>query len=139
MKNRIKLTGPTIESRQQLDNILHHIRRLTIERNQVISDGRQNMIVRLPNGVQLDVFLARPREQDLLETRPGNFGSLLLCRTGSREHNIFLIEEAKKHGLTWQPYEGVKDATGRIIASEEEEHIFQALGLEFVPPAFREV
>lgn len=105
---------------------------------EVIRDGTDVMIVKLANGVQVDFFFARAQYKDLLEPRPGNFGSLLLCRTGSKEHNIYLIEVAKAKGMRWQPHEGIYDAKGKLIASETEEEIFQALGLEFVEPENRE-
>ncbi len=121
------------------------------QRCRVVKDGEQNYIVAMPISaaqreqlgcpgweVQLDLFIAHIGQRDLLQTVPGNFGSLLLCRTGSKEHNIYLVEHAKRLGLTWQPYQGVKDGDGYIIASESEEAIFEALGLEFVAPERRE-
>jgi DNA polymerase (family 10) len=112
----------------------------------VVIDGPQNYIVRLPHGerrseldgFQVDIFFARPAVKDLLQTVPGNFGTLLLCRTGSKDHNIFLIEHAKRMGLSWNPYKGVLDPEGYVLASESEEEIFKALALEFVPPGRRE-
>jgi DNA polymerase (family X) len=104
----------------------------------LVQDGGMNLIARLSNGVQLDIFLAQPSFKDLIEQRPGNFGSLLLCRTGSVAHNVFLVEHAKKLGLKWNPYYGVFDARGQCLASETEEEIFKALRLEFVAPEKRE-
>ncbi len=110
-----------------------------------VTEGEQNCIYRFSqspgaawSGVQLDLFFARPAVKDLLQTVPGNFGTLLLCRTGSKEHNIWLVESAKRLGLTWSPYRGVLDADGYVIASESEEDVFKALGLEFIPPQRRE-
>ena len=104
----------------------------------VVTDGPQNYIVRLKNGVQLDIFFTRPAYKDLLQTIPGNFGSLLICRTGSREHNIFLVEHAKRIGLVWKPYQGVFDGEGYALAAEDEAGIFKALQLDFIPPEKRE-
>lgn len=108
----------------------------------VITDGEQNFIcnLRLAPGreFQLDIFFARPAVKDLLQTVPGNFGSLLLCRTGSKEHNIFMVEHAKRLGLVWRPYAGVFDGDGYCLAAESEPEIFKALDLEFVPPERRE-
>jgi DNA polymerase (family X) len=131
------------------------------QRCRVIRDGGQNFIVAMKPGAafglgqhdefQLDIFIARPSETDLLSQRPGNFGSLLLCRTGSREHNILLCQNAKKADMKWHPYEGLlaggewdfegQDAAyrgGTVIASETEEEIFEALGMKWVAPRFRE-
>lgn len=104
----------------------------------LVQDGQMNLIVRLGNGVQVDLFMAQGSKRELFEERPGNFGSLLLCRTGSKEHNIYLIEHAKTLGLKWNPYYGVFDAKGKCLASETEEEIFAALGLGFVGPEGRE-
>jgi DNA polymerase (family 10) len=108
------------------------------QRSRVVIDGPQNYIVAMGNGVQLDIFFARPCTRDLLQSTPGNFGTLLLCRTGSREHNIHLIEHSKTLGLTWNPQQGVIDASGNIIAAESEEGIFKALGLDYIQPSARE-
>jgi DNA polymerase/3'-5' exonuclease PolX len=107
-------------------------------RTQRVLDGEINLIARLANGVQLDIFLAHPGHKDLLGATPSNFGSLLLCRTGSKEHNIYLIEAAKARGLKWNPYHGVFDPQLGCIASATEEAIFSTLGLEFVIPEQRE-
>jgi len=105
----------------------------------VVSDGDQNLILTLKSGVQLDIWIASHAEKELLDTRPCNFGSLLLCRTGSIKHNIHLVQHAKSVGLVWNPYWGVFAPHGRrALASETEEDIFKALKLDFVPPERRE-
>src|SRR5579871_1842601 len=96
-----------------------------------VTCGLLNCIYRLrmpdQTEVQIDLFFARPAVRELLQTVPGNFGSLLLCRTGSKEHNIYIVEHAKTRGLVWKPYEGVFDEDGYCHASETEEAIFDAL------------
>lgn len=108
----------------------------------VVTDGEQNAIYRLrlpdQSEIQLDLFFARPPARDLLTSTPGNFGSLLVCRTGSKEHNIFLVEHAKRMSLIWKPYAGVFNAAGECLAAESEEQIFQALDLAFIAPERRE-
>lgn len=108
----------------------------------VVTEGEQNSIYRMPlrgglEWIQIDVFFARPRAADLLGSTPGNFGSLLVLRTGSKEHNIYLIEHAKRHGLEWKPQAGVFNA-GVCVASESEDGIFSALGLGWIAPEKRE-
>ena len=107
-----------------------------------VTDGEMNYIVRLGTalkpGVQLDFFLARPDTRDLISHTPTNYGSLLLCRTGSAAHNIYLVEHAKTLGLRWNPYYGVYDGRGKCLASAEEADIFRALQLDFIPPEKRE-
>jgi DNA polymerase (family 10) len=107
----------------------------------VLKSGPQYLVVLLEGGVQLDVWFASPGEEaDLFgggRTR-SNFGTLLLCRTGSVAHNIWLVEMAKARGLRWNPHWGVFNAQDEPIASETEEQIFAALGLPFTPPELRE-
>jgi DNA polymerase (family X) len=112
------------------------------ERASLVQGDKVNLIFRLRDGTQLDLFVATPADADMFQRTPGNWGSLLLCRTGSKEHNIYIIEEAKRQGLRWNPYHGVFSASGlgpsRWVAGETEEEIFAALGMEFVTPEKRE-
>lgn len=104
----------------------------------VIQNGPQNIHVRLTNGVELQVFLARPQSSDLLYTQPSNWGSLLLCRTGSKEHNIFIAQTARANCCEWKIYQGLfRD--DKLIASDTEEEIFAALHLDYIPPQKREI
>ena len=108
--------------------------------------GEQFLVAVMAEGTQLDLWFAHggaPVERDIFGAplgpqRPANFGSLLLCRTGSAGHNVFLVERAKRKGLVWNAHWGVYDRYGVNVASEREEDIFRALGLAFVPPEQRE-
>jgi hypothetical protein len=122
------------------------IRARCLQRARLVSEGEQTLVCEMvlparwqhPGGVlQLDLWFARPAEADLLGARPGNWGTLLLCRTGSKEHNIRLAQRAATRGLHWQPHQGL--FRGReLVAAETEESIFDALGLQWIPPGFRE-
>ncbi len=108
----------------------------------VVIDGPQTLVVVLANNLQIDIWIAQPAVTELLDSKPTNFGTLLLCRTGSMAHNIHLIEHAKSIGKVWNPYHGVfaPDGTGRTQcqASATEEDIFKALALDYIPPDRRE-
>ncbi len=105
----------------------------------VITDGDQNFGVQLGgSGTQIDIWLAQYIEAGLFTPRTHNFGSLLVCRTGSKDHNIHLCEYAKKLGLKWSPYTGVFRGSD-LIASETEIDIFKALGLPYIKPESREL
>lgn len=118
----------------------------------VVIDGDQNLIVRTRppkigmDGIQIDIFIADRPSADLFASKATNYGSLMVCRTGSIAHNIFLVERAKRMGLVWNPYYGVFQSgppgvgTGptACIASVSEEDIFKVLELEFVAPEKRE-
>jgi DNA polymerase (family 10) len=103
-----------------------------------VKDGDQELVVRLKTGVQLDLWIARQPGSDMFVNQPTNYGSLLLCRTGSAAHNIFLIEHAKRMGLRWHPHQGLFCGASQLMASATEQAIFEALALDFVPPEKRE-
>ena len=107
----------------------------------VIRTGPQMMELRLGLGItqsyQVDLWIAHPPAEDLLAKAPTNFGSLLLCRTGSKEHNIWLVTHAKLKGLKWNPHHGVFSGD-HLIASATEAEIFAALDLPFIKPEERE-
>lgn len=105
---------------------------------QVLTDGEQNFLLMINGNVQLDIFFARPAEDDLFNPKPSNFGSLLICRTGSREHNMWLISQAVRHGAAWLPYQGVHKG-GRIVAGDTEREVFEAIGVDYVKPEDREI
>jgi len=102
---------------------------------QIITDGDVNLLFTV-KGVQIDIFFADEPGLDLF-AEPGNFGSLFICRTGSKEFNIQLASRALKRGLHWNPYRGVVQK-GKIIASHTEEAVFKALGLAWIKPEDRE-
>lgn len=113
--------------------------RQRIKRNAAVEiDGAQNLVVVLKNGLQVDTFIARHAEADLLgDVTPCNWATLLLCRTGSKEHNIKLAQTALRNGDRWDPYAGVVK-NGKALPADSESDIFEQLGLAYVPPARRE-
>ena len=75
---------------------------------------------------------------DIYRARKETWGVLTLIRTGSKEHNVKLCSCAKDMGYKLSAKDGVTFGA-RVIASETEEEIFKALGMEYVPPEHREV
>jgi DNA polymerase (family X) len=112
------------------------LRERVFRNSTVIQDGPLNLSVRLADGSQLDIFFAHAGKSDLLESTPSNWGSILLCRTGSKEHNIKLASRARAGGRQWKTYEGIFYGD-KLIASATEEEIFAALAMDFVPPEKR--
>lgn len=82
-------------------------------------------------------FLTREGLQvDVRTVAPDQMGSAMLYFTGSKSHNIQLRQKAMEHGWLLSEYglfEGEK-----VVASKTEAEIYQALGLEFIPPTLRE-
>ena len=102
-----------------------------------IGDGENMLVVNMPDGTQLDIWFARAARQDLFKKYPSTWGTVLLCRTGSKEHNIFIAQRAREIGYVWQPMRGLTRG-GNWLAGETEEEIFRALGLPFIEPERRE-
>lgn len=113
-----------------------------------IVEGPQAMVVgmKVPAGMphplgelQVDVWFAHHVESELFggPACSHNYGTMLVCRTGSREHNIGLAMRARELGLKWDPHHGVKRGD-RVIAAEEESHVFEALHMTTPSPEDRE-
>ena len=148
MCSRIEVAGSIRRARAEVGDIdlvvlplpseEQHIRSRILANTTLVSDGPQTLIVRLTNGLQLDTWFAHELIPDLIAPQPSNWGTLLLCRTGSRHHNMYVAQRATELGLHWDPHHGVKDGSGRIVASAEEREVLDAVGLAWVPPALRE-
>lgn len=90
-------------------------------------EGKQ-VILQLPK-CQLDLWFADAE----------TFGTRLLCRTGSKEHNVWLCQRAQTRGLHWDTYNGLTnvDLAEPVPASTEPE-LYTALGLGYIAPKDRE-
>jgi len=96
--------------------------------NRVIAKGKTKSTVVLTNNLQVDV---RVVDQE-------SFGSALQYFTGSKEHNIKLRELAIKRNWKLSEYSLSDKKTNRRIAGEEEESIYESLGLRYIEPELRE-
>lgn len=79
-------------------------------------------------GLQVDVR-ALPGE---------SYGAALQYFTGSKEHNVAIRIRALKLGLTLNEYGLFRLDNEQRVAGESEEEIYQALGLDWIPPEMRE-
>jgi DNA polymerase (family 10) len=84
------------------------------------------------------IITASDLQVDLRVIPPESFGAATLYFTGSKAHNIALRQRAIDRGWILNEYELAESSTGTVIASRTEEAIYEALGLEFVPPELRE-
>jgi DNA polymerase (family 10) len=73
---------------------------------------------------------------DLRVVTDAQFPFALHYFTGSKEHNIAMRARAQEHDLKLNEYELV--GPKRSIACKEEADIYQALGLDYIPPELRE-
>jgi DNA polymerase (family 10) len=79
--------------------------------------------------VQVDLYRASRR----------TWGILLLIRTGSAKHNIYLASLALRKGYRLAYSKGLLNEKGEVVASKTERDVFQALGLDYIAPKDREV
>ncbi|MFC7650067.1 PHP domain-containing protein [Streptosporangium lutulentum] len=93
---------------------------------EVIASGEKKTSIRTVQGVQVDLRVV-PAE---------SWGAAMQYFTGSKEHNVHLREITVKKGWKLSEY-GLFEGE-RVIAAEREEDIYQALGLQWVPPTLRE-
>jgi DNA polymerase (family 10) len=95
---------------------------------EVLEHGDTKAAVRVVTGLQVDLRVVAP----------GQFGAACQYFTGSKAHNIKLRQRALARGWLLNEY-GLRDTkTGEVIAAASEEAIYEALGLQFVPPPMRE-
>ena len=94
----------------------------------VLASGTTKSSILTPEGVQVDLRVVSPE----------SFGAALQYFTGSKEHNVRLRELAIRQGLKVNEYGVFRLKTGRRIAGREEEDVYRALGLPWIPPELRE-
>lgn len=88
--------------------------------------GATKSSVRMKEGFDMDIRIV-PKK---------SYGSALQYFTGSKEHNIATRKIAIERGLKLSEYGLFRGR--RMIAGQDEEEVYRALGLEWVPPEIRE-
>jgi DNA polymerase (family 10) len=86
-------------------------------------------ISKIVGGIQIDMRF----------TKPDEWGAALLYFTGSKNFNKRMRSSALSKGWTLNEYELKEEATGRHIAGETEQSIFDALGWKWTEPEMREL
>jgi len=92
----------------------------------VIAQGDTKSSIRLENKLQVDLRVV-PAE---------SFGAGLQYFTGSVDHNVHLRSRAIKLGLLLNEYGVFKDE--EMVAGSDEEDVYAALDLPWIPPELRE-
>jgi len=97
--------------------------------NEVLGRGANKTSVKVGReGLQIDV---RALEHE-------SFGAAMQYFTGSKEHNVALRQRALRMGLTLNEYGLFRLEDNSKVAGETEEGVYQALGLDWIPPELRE-
>ncbi len=93
----------------------------------VLSEGPTKGSIWLDDGLQID-----------LRVLPDNvYGNLLQHFTGSREHNIQVREHAARKNLRVSENGILNLENGEVFTSRDEQGVYAALGMQYVPPELR--
>ncbi len=95
---------------------------------EVVEKGPTKCSVRTADGVQVDLRVVERQ----------SFGAALQYFTGSKAHNIKLREMASRRGLKINEYGIFREKDARRLGGAEEEDVYSAVGLPFIPPELRE-
>ncbi|HET6779637.1 MAG TPA: PHP domain-containing protein, partial [Nitrososphaera sp.] len=96
------------------------------EVEKVLGRGQAKVFVKLASGIDADLLVV-PEE---------SWGSALQYFTGSKEHSVELRKIAIAKGLRLNEW-GIFKGDKRVAGATEEE-VYQALGLQWIPPEMRE-
>ncbi len=119
-------TGPACEP-DVVDAAVEYVATLPLI-DRLVARGQNKITFALRNNLQVDVRLL-PR---------ASYGAALQYFTGSKHHNVALRQRAIKRGLTLSEYALLRLEDDVIVAAANEEEIYGALGLEWIPPELRE-
>ncbi len=93
----------------------------------VLAEGPTKASIWLPGGLQID-----------LRVLPDHlYGNLLQHFTGSREHNIKLREQAVRASLRVSENGILNLENGEVITCSDEAGVYEALGMQYIPPELR--
>jgi DNA polymerase (family 10) len=93
--------------------------------------------VAMSGDTRATVTLGSGLQVDLRAVAPESYGAALVYFTGSKEHNVKLRRRAVERGLRISEY-GVFQEDDTWIAGREEEDVYAAVGLAWIPPEMRE-
>jgi DNA polymerase (family 10) len=94
----------------------------------VLAKGETKASVLTDDGIQLDLRVVDEE----------SFGAALQYFTGSKQHNIRLREMAVRAGLKINEYGVFKGAAEKKVGGRNEEDVYRALHLPWIPPELRE-
>jgi DNA polymerase (family X) len=120
------VTGPACEA-DVVSAAVEHVAGLPLI-DKLLAKGQNKVSFTLRNNLQVDVRLL-PR---------ASYGAALQYFTGSKMHNVALRQRAIKRGLTLSEYALLRLEDNVIVAAASEAEIYNALGLDYIPPELRE-
>lgn len=93
----------------------------------VLGQGENKNSVELNTGLKMQLWIQPPER----------YGALLQFATGSKDHNVRLRELAQRKKLSLSE-RGLIDEQGKLQLFSNEEDLYAALGLPWIPPELRE-
>ena len=124
------VTGPACEP-DVVAAAVEHVAALPLIDN-LIAKGQNKVSFTLRNHLQVDVRLLPC----------GSYGAALQYFTGSKMHNVTLRQKAIRMGYTLSEYALARIAPepgeAAIVAAATESDIYNALGMDWIPPELRE-
>ena len=96
--------------------------------DRVIAKGETKSSIVTHAGLQVDL---RVIDRDA-------WGAAMIYFTGSKPHNIRIREIAVRKGLKLNEYGVFRAKTGKLLAAETEEDVYERLGLPYIEPTLRE-
>jgi len=97
------------------------------EVERALSHGTNKSSIELNNGLKIQLWV-QPEDR---------YGSLLQFVTGSKDHNVRLREHAQQMGLSLSE-RGLTDSSGKEQVFQDEESLYRALAMDWIPPELRE-
>jgi DNA polymerase (family 10) len=94
----------------------------------VISRGETRSSIVTTAGLQVDLRVVAPEA----------WGAALIYFTGSKAHNVRIREMAVRKGLKLNEYGLFRAKSGKLLAAETEEAVYERLGLSYIEPTLRE-
>jgi len=94
----------------------------------IIAKGENKVSFHLASGLQVDVRLLPS----------ASYGAALQYFTGSKAHNVSLRQRALKMGYTLSEWALARLDDESVVAAANEEEIYAALGMDWIPPELRE-
>lgn len=92
---------------------------------------------RVSGGANSRTYVYRDVQVNVKAASVETYGATLMHYTGSKDFNIWCRARAVVRGWKLNEF-GLWDSTGKIIARQTEEAIFDAIGLDYIAPGERE-
>ncbi len=95
---------------------------------EILAKGPTKASVIMNDTIQVDLRIVEHR----------SYGTVLQYFTGSKEHNVSMRQLALNRGYSLSEYSLTRLANGQDLFFDQEEEVYQALGLQYIPPELRE-